>query len=360
MFWSMGSKVHLVHHLDEEELYRLSREEKDGTQRSHLQIIWLLTSGRCAKFVSEVTGSSQRWISEVIGRYNEAGVEGLGDLRRFNPGARPRLDVARRERLRAALEDPPPDRGLWTARTGAQWIAGMLGRLVSARTALNYLHRLTFTQQVPRPCHVAADPAAHEAFKAQFRARMQRLVHEDPERALEVWAFDEHRAGLKPVIRKVWAPRGQRPTSAGQHRFQWRYVYGFVRGFVRPSRGEVVWFLADAVNTVMFSAILAAFVREVGAGPEKRVVLVRDGAGWHVAADLSIPDGIEVVLLPPYSPELQPAEGLWPLLRQAVANDHIADRNVLDEALGDRCNALTDDPDTIGGHTLLHWWPAFA
>jgi hypothetical protein len=61
----------------------------------------------------------------------------------------------------------------------------MLGRLVSARTALNYLHRLTFTQQVPRPCHGAADPAAQEAFKAQFRARMPRLVHEDPERALD-------------------------------------------------------------------------------------------------------------------------------------------------------------------------------
>ncbi len=88
MFGGMGSKVHLVHHLDEAELYRLYREEKDGTQRSHLQIIWLLTWGRSAKFVSEVTGYSQRWIREVIGRYNEAGVKGLGDLRRFNPGSR--------------------------------------------------------------------------------------------------------------------------------------------------------------------------------------------------------------------------------------------------------------------------------
>lgn len=64
----MGSKVHLARQLDEAELYRLHREEKDDTQRSHLQIIWLLTSGRTAMFVSEVTGYSQRWISEVIGR----------------------------------------------------------------------------------------------------------------------------------------------------------------------------------------------------------------------------------------------------------------------------------------------------
>jgi len=68
MFLGMGSKVHLVRHLDEAELYRLYRDGKDGTQRSHLQIIWLLTSGHSAKFVSGVTGYAQRWISEVIGR----------------------------------------------------------------------------------------------------------------------------------------------------------------------------------------------------------------------------------------------------------------------------------------------------
>ncbi len=101
----------------------------------------------------------------------------------------------------------------------------MLGRLVPVRSALNDLHRLNFTRQVPRPRHVGADWVAQTTFKARFRARMQDLLHAEPERALEVWAFDEHRAGLKPVSRTVWAPRGQRPTAAGQHRFQWRSVY---------------------------------------------------------------------------------------------------------------------------------------
>ena len=64
MFLGMGSKVYLVHHLNEAELYRLYREEKNGMQRSHLQIIRLLTSGRPAKFVSGVTGYPQRWIDQ--------------------------------------------------------------------------------------------------------------------------------------------------------------------------------------------------------------------------------------------------------------------------------------------------------
>jgi hypothetical protein len=53
---------------------------------------------------------------------------------------------------------------------------------------------------------------------------------------VEVWAFDEHRLGLKPILRKVWAPRGCRPVASGHHRYQWLYLYGFVR----PATGEVV------------------------------------------------------------------------------------------------------------------------
>src|SRR3954447_13930593 len=118
----MGSKVYLIEHLDADELYHRYREEQDPIKRTHLQIVWLLTSGRPAKVAAEMTGYSQRWISVLVGRYNEAGVDGLGDLRRFNPGSRPLLDADQRERLDRALDDPPPDGGLWTGRLVAQWI----------------------------------------------------------------------------------------------------------------------------------------------------------------------------------------------------------------------------------------------
>ena len=52
------------------------------------KVIWLLTSGRAAKVMAEMTGYSSRWISILVGRYNEAGVDGLDDQRRFNPGSR--------------------------------------------------------------------------------------------------------------------------------------------------------------------------------------------------------------------------------------------------------------------------------
>jgi len=238
----------------------------------------------------------------------------------------------------------------------AQWMAGLLGRLVSPGRAIAYLHRLDFTRQVPRPRHAEADQGAQETFKATFRRRMQTLQQDDPSTPMEVWAFDEHRVGLKPVLRRVWAPRGCRPVAYGRHRFQWRSVYGFVR----PSTGQVIWFLAATVHTALFGALLAAFAREVGAGPNKRVLLVLDGAGWHVSQDVDIPNGIALEFLPPYSPELQPAERLWPLTNEPIANQHFARLNDLDEVLADRCCSLADDPDRIRAETLFHWWPVFA
>ncbi len=127
---------------------------------------------------------------------------------------------------------------------------------------------------------------------------------------------------------------------------------------MRPTTGEVVWFLADAVNTALFSAILASFAAEVGAGCDTPVLLVIDGAGWHVAADLQVPEGIELHFLPAYSPELQPAECLWPLTREAVANrqfETLDDLDDLDDVVARRCLTLADDPDRIRAETLFHW-----
>ncbi|MBA2754580.1 MAG: hypothetical protein H0U40_08995 [Chloroflexia bacterium] len=55
-----------------------------------------------------------------------------------------------------------------------------------------------------------------------------------PGAEVTLWAQDEHRLGLLPVIRRVWAPRGQRPVCPVRRRFQWRSV----SGFVRPSTGQ--------------------------------------------------------------------------------------------------------------------------
>jgi hypothetical protein len=173
-----------------------------------------------------------------------------------------------------------------------------------------------------------------------------------PALPVRVWASDEHRLGLKPVMRRVWAPVGQRPVALGHHRFVWRHV----TAFVEPDSGTTEWFVSDSLCKPLFEGMLAAFADAIGAGRTCRAVVVLDNAGWHTAP-LAVPDGVRLVHLPPYSPELQPAETLWPLVDEPVVNRHIADLAELDRLLDQRCHALGEQTEVIRSRTSFHWWP---
>src|SRR5688572_28150864 len=82
--------------------------------RSHLRIVWLLSQGRSAREVAAATGYGQRWIAEIVRRYNAEGADGLGDQRARNTGARPLLGQEDEAALRDALAEPPAEGGLWT------------------------------------------------------------------------------------------------------------------------------------------------------------------------------------------------------------------------------------------------------
>lgn len=171
---------------------------------------------------------------------------------------------------------------------------------------------------------------------------------------MTVWAEDEHRLGLIPIRRRVWAPRGHQPTAPSDRRYQWLYVYGIVR----PTTGESWWCVLPSMRTEAMTAALAAFARDEGIDATHRAVIVWDGAGGHTAVDLEVPDGIDLVALPPYSPELQPAERLWPLVDEAIANRAFADLDALEEVLVVRCQTLRADRTTIRNQTCYHWWPS--
>lgn len=170
---------------------------------------------------------------------------------------------------------------------------------------------------------------------------------------MAVWAEDEHRLGLLPVVRRVWAPRGHRPTAWVHRRYEWLYVYAFVR----PTTGQSWWCLLPTVSTAAFAVALAEFAHDEGIGRTRRAVLALDGAGWHLAKDLVVPEGLHLVPLPPASPELQPAERLWPLVDEVVANRTFADLDALEAVLVPRCQTLRADRRTVKAHTRYYWWP---
>jgi transposase len=161
----MPRRLTAAPHLPTEELERRDRAARDPVERSHWHIVWLVASGRACPEVAAVVGYSVDWVRAVLRRYNEGGPDALGDRRRANPGAAPLLEAGQQEDLRTALAGPAPDGGLWTCRKVADWIGERVGRPVAEARGWEYLRRLGFSPQRPRPRETRADPAAQAAFK---------------------------------------------------------------------------------------------------------------------------------------------------------------------------------------------------
>jgi transposase len=164
----MPKRLNLEMHLSTVELERRYRKAKDPILRTHLNVVWQLSKGKLTRKVTEATGYSARWVREIACRYNERGTEGLGDRRHRNPGgvSRALLTSDQRDELRRALKEPPAEGGMWNSRKVAEWIKERTGRKgVRAQRGWEYMRRLGYTPQVPRPAHVEADPEEQAAFK---------------------------------------------------------------------------------------------------------------------------------------------------------------------------------------------------
>jgi transposase len=99
---------------------------------------------------------------------------------------------------------------------------------------------------------------------------------------------------------------------------------------------------------------LAGISRRVTSGAHAVVVL--DGAGWHAASDLAVPDNLTLLPLPPYSPELNPVENVWQYLRQNRLSHRVWDGyDAIVESCCEAWNALVAEPGRIASITRREW-----
>ena len=152
----------------------LYRKATDPVLRTHLLMVWRMSLGDSVSEVARVVGYSEKWTREIAKRYeSEGGVEGLGDRRHGNPGAKERalLDEEGQAELREALlEGSPPGGGMWSGPKVARWIEQKTGlEKVHAQRGWEYLRKVRMSPQVPRPSNAqGADASEREAFKKVF------------------------------------------------------------------------------------------------------------------------------------------------------------------------------------------------
>lgn len=349
----MPKRLTISPHLSLEELEQRYRQAKNVTERSHYQILWLLAQGKPSQEVAGVTGYSRSWIYELVRSYNRMGVEALGDLRRYNRGASPKLDEVQQANLLQALRGVAPDGGLWNGRKVADYLSELLGTPISRQQGWEYLKQMELRLRVPRPQHQESDSEVQEAWKKKLQEEVKRVEQEYPDADVEIWYEDEHRIGLQPVVRRVWVEFGETPVAHVNWKREWLWLYAFVQ----PQTGETYWWLLPYVNTELFNRVLKDFAEHFNLGANKRVILPLDQAGWHTTEKLEVPEGIHLLHLPPYSPELQPAERLWPLVNEPIANQAFDSIDEIEEWVYQRCQRLLHQQDLIRGLTSYDWFP---
>ena len=171
-----------------------------------------------------------------------------------------------------------------------------------------------------------------------------------PQQRIELWFQDEARFGQKGCNSRVWAPRGSRPRAVRQTDYEWVYLFGAVC----PASGQSNAWIMPQANTLTMQAQLDDLGRSLQ--HDVHALLVPGGAGWHVSRALRVPSNMTLLKLPPYAPELNPAEMLWRELRQRhLSNRLYPDIEALDSALGSAWLRLSDDTERLRRLTNFHW-----
>jgi transposase len=159
------SRLKLMPHLTYDELGERFRRCRDGRQKVRWQALWLLSQPQApysAAQAAAVVGRTADGIRKLIKRYN---AEGPGAVERHagSQGRAPRLSAVQQEQLKGELLGRAPDGGLWTGAKLAQRIAALTGRPMHKATGWEWLRKLGFTPQRPRPHNQQAASAQQQA-----------------------------------------------------------------------------------------------------------------------------------------------------------------------------------------------------
>lgn len=296
-----------------ETLRKLASSHKFRDCRCRLRAVALMmedTVSRAA--IARRVGVDVQTLRDWVVRYNGAGIEGLRDAAR--PGRPPKLDEAQETHLVAWMDaGPDVDAGepcRWTVADIRQWIKDCFDVDFTLEGVRRLIRRLGFRHVSPRPIHPRAKPEDQEAFRQNFRQLAQSVLPESVvSEDVLVYFQDEARIGQKGMLSRLWARKGTRPRIPRDYRYG--YVYLFSAAC--PETGSAVGHVCDKANTDEMNRHLRDVSNALPEG--KHALMVLDGAGWHRSKDLVIPANVSLLRLPPYSPELNPTETLFSLLK---------------------------------------------
>ena len=289
----------------------LVESEPAGWRRERLLAVKLGLEGELGlDAIAGSVGRARATIQTWFDAYREGGVEGLLENRQGEgTGPASWLQGEAKAELLAGLES-----GRWRTAPQLQKLLAKEHRLsVALSTVYKYLGKAGARLRVPRPAQVKKDPAKGEAFKAELSQKLESLGIE-PGRPVRLWVVDEMRCGLHTETRRVWALPGRRVVVPVQQKYEWSYVYGALE----VGRAGAEFCYLDTVSLECNGLFLGQIAAR---DPASIHVVIYDGAGFHHRdGAATLPGNVRIVSLPPYSPELNPVEKLWDIVRDGICN----------------------------------------
>jgi transposase len=164
-----------------------------------------------------------------------------------------------------------------------------------------------------------------------------------------VLALDEGRFGLKTWFRRRWCPKGVRPPWVVQEKYVWLWLYAAVE----PTTGKAFFLLMPDTSGDCFQLFLEHLQQELK-GEETKIVL--DNAPGHISQQVQWPQKMTPSYLPPYSPELNPAEQLFREVHKRLSNTIFEDLEALREALLQILHQWWSQPALLMHLTGYPWW----
>jgi len=303
------------------------------TDRRCLVVIMLLV-GSTREQVMKIVELTDDAVRKIVRVFNLYGVDGLVAKKR--PGRTPLISGSQKEEILEEFEEPGrAQRTFWTATAFHGHIAEKYKVECSYETVRRLLHEKGYVLKVPQPWPDRQD----EELREKFLVRLRTLAEDED---VELWYGDETGIDGEPKPRRSWAIKGSKPRVVhnGDH------VRLNIVGTVCPRMGEFFAIEASHCDTEVFQVFLDEAAASITPA-RKRNILILDNASWHKRKKLNW-HFFEPLYLPPYSPDFNPIERIWLLMKaEHFTNIHCRSKAALIERADHALCELMDNPTKV-------------
>ena len=279
------------------------------TKRGYIRLnaIFLLLEGIDKETIARSSLVTARTLNRWIGLYNERGIDGL--IYKSRPGRPPIIAGEATRKIKTLLENPgQAGYAHWTLRSLHGYLKEEIDLQCHYSTFVRKVHREGYVYRFPRSYPIQQDQQQRAAY-LQNRQKWQ-------DEGWELWFIDETGIEGDPRPRRRWVQKGEKRTVpyAGTH------IRESIIGAVCPGSGQMEALQVNYCNSDMFQIFLDQLAQAMD---HQRVLLILDNASWHKSKQLNW-HGLRHEYLPPYSPDFNPIERIWLLLKARYFTDWIA------------------------------------